>query len=768
MTFANPYAYANYFDMPNVENFDLEAPMHQDQFVPPCSLDPFEYPENFALFSASDYGMGSAYSATIAGNTETLQLNRGALKPTNHFCLSQGDDVLSSSLTGTDQKAKAFAPLATQSPTPASTWRPRNRRRQNRSCDPCRSAKRACDLPPDAPLSNPFPLLPCSMCKLRGTECTVTWRASRRSFYPKKLAAENGPGAGIEHVGDAVSATTPSLASSESRLFYHVIARDTCSQRLGVYFDIFDIPMSKFLSQKCIPPSHSLGITALTHLGHNANLAALFTKTQSSIRNCWEMAPSLQLPVSVASRVFLTASILDALFQRRNTQSECGQSTLRDMSLTETFKWVAIAAGSQFAVHQNGPESTKMSHKQSRDIAYATWCKAKHMVFMNIAARTSIRLGLSLLLFGTILPPTETDRSHVFEEDASYAFHEGICQLQMLCAEARDHLSNCDIQPDINTSLMGRFQPGKKPHLLQSLTSETRKNVLELITAFEWLVEISQSVAIILFPRRSFTATPSINNFKARGTHPVEKIVQRTGVEGAENERNLKSIDDSIITRVKANAYPITVLWRQGSAHLVDSALLDSASLVILMWKSLARLVLAIRDFWIDEVECSEIYQHFNAMITLIDLWRKTFGKIDRDAAMSLQQATTDLRRSAIFCATDGDLAILLFYEISCQLQKRLTDQPHSPRNSLCERLKLTSGFRHSQRLASAIQISYLSTTNLGISSPGFQGKAGLKAGIEDLRAHPVSWVRIRFLRCDFLKLIVTHSTPLWWYKHTN
>ncbi|KAJ5828158.1 uncharacterized protein N7525_006411 [Penicillium rubens] len=72
----------------------------------------------------------------------------------------------------------------------------------------------------------------------------------------------------------------------------------------------------------------------------------------------------------------------------------------------------------------------------------------------------------------------------------------------------------------------------------------------------------------------------------------------------------------------------------------------------------------------------------------------------------------TDLRRSAIFCATDGDLAVLLFYGLSCQIERRMADQP-------------------------ALQLSSLALTSYGGSSAGFQGKVGLKANIEDVRAHP-------------------------------
>lgn len=54
----------------------------------------------------------------------------------------------------------------------------------------------------------------------------------------------------------------------------------------------------------------------------------------------------------------------------------------------------------------------------------------------------------------------------------------------------------------------------------------------------------------------------------------------------------------AIITRAWANALIITCR-QASSARLVNSILLESASLGILMWKSLARLVFPTRDFQI-------------------------------------------------------------------------------------------------------------------------------------------------------------------------
>jgi hypothetical protein len=509
----------------------------------------------------------------------------------------------------------------------------------------------------------------------------------------------------------------------------------TCAQKLDLYIDIFDDPMSKLLTKWCMAPCYSLGIAALTPLSRNAQLATHFSQAQSRIRNSWEAASSLR-PNS-ASRLFLTASILDSLFQCSDTHSKCTRPALRDNALIETYKWVAIATGSQFAINENDAQNTWKSQKQTRDIAYATWCKAKHMVFENIASK-SFRLGLSLLLFGIILPPTELDRSCEFEEDAAYALHEGIRRLHALCTEARAYLQYGGTHPGLITSLMGLG----KPCLLQSLSIGARENVLELIAAFEWLVEMSQSVAISLFPCKSFTFALSFGKFNNESGHSIE-VTQRLDGKSVDNGRDSITIDDSIIARVTAGSPPVTVLWSQGSPeHFVYSALLESGSVVALVWKALARLTLAIQNVGTGDGNYAEIHHHFNMMTMLIDLWRTTFGTIDHDSALSLQLSTTDVRRGVVFCATDGNLAVLLFYELSCQLQRHLGDQPQSLGNKLRETLNLTTNYRNSQRLTSAMQISYLTSTNHGLSSPGVQGEGGLKSNIEDIRAHPVSGTR--------------------------
>lgn len=77
------------------------------------------------------------------------------------------------------------------------------------------------------------------------------------------------------------------------------------------------------------------------------------------------------------------------------------------------------------------------SQSHSRDIATDTWRRAKKLLFKNISSVRSFRLALSLLLFGLIPAPEPGDKSSVFEDDASFAFCEGVRRVRMLCAQAR-------------------------------------------------------------------------------------------------------------------------------------------------------------------------------------------------------------------------------------------------------------------------------------------------------------------------------------------
>ncbi|KAE8412338.1 hypothetical protein BDV36DRAFT_300964 [Aspergillus pseudocaelatus] len=177
---------------------------------------------------------------------------------------------------------------------------------------------------------------------------------------------------------------------------------------------------------------------------------------------------------------------------------------------------------------------------------------------------------------------------------------------------------------------------------------------------------MSQCTAIALFLDRTLTVAPSISDLEAYDTHPIKDIVQTVDGKGY----------NAIIARFKAETQTVRVLWTQGSPeHIINGAISESGSLVVLMFKSLARWTLATQNLCTNEADYAEIGQYLKTIMVLVDIWRTRFGPIDRDTAMSLELATTYLRRNALFCAINGDLAVLVFYELSCRLQNLLADQ---------------------------------------------------------------------------------------------
>lgn len=761
MAFTNLFGYPGGSEVLDIGNTDyndlLGTSARQSHIASTYPFGPTGYSEVLAMSSASDGGPYPSFSGPVPDQAERIQSNTETVESLDFFRVFQGPGTVSQP----EQKTKKKRFAASQSPTSASKKRPHKFRKQNRSCDPCRSAKRACDLPPNANLSGNLPLSPCTMCKLRGTDCTVAWRAIKQASHNTKKPAsdafvgsnvtDHGPDV-IEHVKDGLSSPSPTaLPSHDCTLVCRTMASQTCFQKLGVYIHMFDKPMSNLLSEKCMPPRYSLGIAALTPLRRNTKLAAQFNQAESSIINAWGTGFTSQPPTPPTSRLFFTASILDMLFQRPDTRSEHVQSTSRDIALTETYKWVAIAAGSQFLVDESGADDKEKSYQQARDIASATWCKAKHMVFENIAASKSFRLGLTLILFGTILPPAGTDRSGDFQEEAAYALHEGIRRLRILCDEARACLQSADTCCHSTT-------PMKRRCLFQKLSPDVHGDVVEIIAAFEWLAEMTQSVVIALCPSGSLSAEPSFDHINSKGSLE-DFLEQKSDTKSMDNNQNLKRIDDGIIARVKRVTRPITELWTQNTAEqVVLDALLASGSLVVIMWKALARFTIATQMLGTAYITDTEIHGHFNTMIMLIDLWRMTFGTIDCNSAKSLQQSPTDVRRSVAFCATDGDLVILIFYELCCSLQKYLEDQPQGHGHSLCETLKITKNDRYHQRFTSAMQMSYLASAKCEISSPCFQGKGELKANVEYIRAHPVG-PSFLFFGCLFILISMQHPT---------
>lgn len=328
----------------------------------------------------------------------------------------------------------------------------RNPRRQNHSCDQCRSSKRACSLPLRVGISGQKPSTPCATCNARGLECTVAWLASkkfekqsrkkartssylREDSHPLNAADLSIVAEEHQRIDDHTRSRSESLSTLEVDLARQLTAHETCVQQFNLYVDVCDMPLSQCLLHGSMPPRYSLGIAALAPLSNSVHLNTYLEKANMWIESCWELNSSPWSSTTVAPHTFRTVSLLDSLFQGKCTEHS-RPSPSRDASINEAYKWVAIATAAQYAVDK----SQSQGREHSRDLALTTWCKARKMVFKNIAASGSFRQSLSLILFGLILRPKGDLDDDATLEDSRFALCEGIRRLYNLCTRAYDYV----------------------------------------------------------------------------------------------------------------------------------------------------------------------------------------------------------------------------------------------------------------------------------------------------------------------------------------
>lgn len=151
-----------------------------------------------------------------------------------------------------------------------------------------------------------------------------------------------------------------------------------------------------------------------------------------------------------------------------------------------------------------------------------------------------------------------------------------------------------------------------------------------------------------------------------------------------------------------------------------------AASIVVLLWRSLALLTLVSQDLLMGTAEYPDFQQHYTAVTMLIASWRATFGRITPEATSSLGGLPAITRRCVLFMATDGDLAILLFDQLLRELGERLAESSPLPaHDSLRATLRSAKAYCQEQRFVSAVHLSHLAATNIGVSSTISQGGMG-------------------------------------------
>ncbi|GFG19167.1 hypothetical protein IFM5058_09778 [Aspergillus udagawae] len=627
----------------------------------------------------------------------------------------------------------------------------RNPRKQNHSCDQCRTAKRACSLRQNMPINGQKPTTPCTTCDMRGLECTVAWLVNRKSQQEtRKRRRTTSYVQGTGTVADPCvapcsekRADTPLVEigavvlSREDDLARQLAGRDTLSQRFNLYVDVIDMPISQCLLQGSMHPSYHLGIAALGPLSDSSHMSVYFHRANVWIKSCWEAQTGSSASAAAAPNLLRATSVLDALFQY-NGNRPVYSSTSRDASIAETYKWVTIASVAQFAAsnHQSeepGQPGQRDPHSHSRDVAMITWRRAKELLFQNISFVRSFRLAMSLLLFGLIPVPNPGDQSSAFEEDATFALCEGVRRIKTLCSEARACvLANIEVDAS-------RY-PKTKFHSVQMLPKDVQGNILELIAAIEWMSIMTNSIVIASSCGNICPLPLEICDNTLESPYSGQEATQASGSDVSSVALlHDYEIDKSITSRAKEGECAfIALMCRDSSEELVLQAARQSGAVVILLWVCLACFNLDIENIINGNPNYEAAHRRYTIAVRLVELWGLSFGTLDSTTAFCIEKSTSDVRRLAGFCLNDGVLAILTFCAAAQRLETYLEGQPSIPqKESLASNLRSSRSYRKRQRLLAAQQLATFAKVSQGIASPGFQGTCGLKAHIQDIAAHP-------------------------------
>ncbi|KAE8320629.1 hypothetical protein BDV39DRAFT_211485 [Aspergillus sergii] len=642
-------------------------------------------------------------------------------------------------------------------------------RRQNHSCDQCRSAKRACDLPLNVAIHERRPSTACSMCNLRQTECTVAWLYRKQTLnqatttkqaparsrnLEKRLATRTGNTSATDTPSEGCispPATSVFIPKASQELTRQLLSRKVRSERLALYVDIVDIPLSQCLRQGSMPPQFSSGIASWGLLAQYPQMTTYFEKAKPWIQSCWDIDYVSSDDWNTAPpHLFRVVSLLDAIFQRKNGRADTAYTESRDTAITETYKWAAIAQAARLFVdrdagRERNNSDTDVHFGYAHDMARSAWCNAKQLVLRNLATINSFRLALAMVLFGQIVP-SESNESLECDETSAYLFFQGVHRFRRLCVGARALLTGlstprrCErrVQTGISSAELPRTQ-------LQDLQSDIKGHLLELIGSIEWLVTMLNSIEIA-------------TSIEKLGALPVEDYISAdddcqhlndTPPQWIVSCSREKEAEDSILGVLKVKDQPFTTLWVNGiSSETLVQSIRQLAALGVLIWKSLSHLVLLLRALDVDEVDLDVVHERYNSMMTLIQLWRSSFGVLDCTTRSNLQDLHFNLWRLIAFFCIDTDLAVLIFCEVSQTIEGRLLAQSFTPDTSpLLKELQSSSDYCKKEALISAQEVDLISSTCRGLSRPGHQGPTGLKARIQDICAHSSPYMMIRVFK---------------------
>jgi hypothetical protein len=489
-----------------------------------------------------------------------------------------------------------------------------------------------------------------------------------------------------------------------------------------------------------MPPWYKFGVGAYEKLSKSAQQSGIIDRVERWVASCWARRISAHQQLGASGPfIFRAVSVLDALLGPASGFS-------RDAAITETYKWAAIASAAQFAICKNRMARSSAStgdDSRIRDVAQASWLKAREMVFANIGITRSFRLALSLVVFGDIAPEHGNAESAAGEvaEDRSFALCEGIQRLQRLCSQARRDIAfggtSCPTSISSNTTAT---EPRPR---IADMTRQDVQLVLELIGSLEWLISLLNAVAIGTSRGRICAFSPAAEDWLVTNVNLWSESPERLDECDASCPLPSQTSAEAVVLwHVKRGASSFISFWRD---NLDDEVAVLKAgrvaiSLSVILWKSLARLTLIAESVGKQKEvdDYAEISGQYSAMMTLIGLWRTHFGVFDQATKFGLQRASRDVWRMLAFNSMDADLAILLFYEISKKLEMTILESGSlTDQSALLNSLQSTRVYRSKQQLVSAMQVALISSTWQSLNSAKSE-ESSLPISEGYMWAHPV------------------------------
>ncbi|CEH17845.1 Zn(2)-C6 fungal-type DNA-binding domain [Ceraceosorus bombacis] len=379
-------------------------------------------------------------STTLDGPVENLPwMTSASLTPSsaplNSAARSCADDASpfdpAAPLTESSPGAKRDLNWATSTPLSCPTVQ----RRQNHACDPCRKGKRACNR------DDPAGITTCWSCQQSNVICTneyITTRLRSKELEKEQRSTQKmirrssaaSPMAGarcetspdrVECLAGPISEATVGTCSSRKRRYSLTLSSkmelaiidsnlrgNVVSHSYSRFLNVFELPMSNWLSPGCIPATTGLKVLRADSCPQFAQLLGAASNISAAYKGITSSASASSLQVRTQPGLLLVMTMLDIVFGdclslKPQSDTECSTAgpfnfeTLRktdQVGYALVLSIIACMAQYQERSKQGESASERSKYVQDRRVfADSAWIKARDACFHAISAR-SFRLAL--------------------------------------------------------------------------------------------------------------------------------------------------------------------------------------------------------------------------------------------------------------------------------------------------------------------------------------------------------------------------------------